>query len=363
MSTVLCTGRHAMRASLLCVWAVCFCILIVSVGTGGCQARANPGHCDVRDLFVSDGKLACDLILAGSPGQVMTRYETRRNAETAEVIVFVKPRVHGRMADAFRRLEISIPPPIERVVLTDGQQVREIWHRAGTFEEACRVLETTALGTPVGEIERRLSLTPPAKTYLGAGTYHDRIFRYERQDGLRLLIGLRQRPTDCTDSDFLYLGHHTVGMGDRVWSRWATEDDVFESRTHDGLSAATQPAPKVTAPARAVEDFDQITIACSFVWGDDLLPILGFRDPSGKPQAVYAVGYVLNRSGDMAYVKARISAAWSQLSGSCEVSVGLVPPKESAAEPFVVLFRNLVRERIDLSKVTPTVELVDVRFK
>lgn len=263
-----------MQARSLSIRGMHSCALVASIVLVGCQTRANPEHFDVRDLVVTEAKLTCDLILVGSPSQVMTRYEARTSAGTVEVTVFVQPRAHARMDDSFRRLEIPVPPSIERVVLTDGQQIREIWHRPGTFETACRVLETSPLGTRLEEIERRLSLPPPTKTYLGSGTYHDRIFRYEREDGLTLLIGLRQQLIYCTDSEFLYLGHHTVGMGDKVWSRWATENDVFESRSHDGSRAATQPAPRVAAPARAVEDFDQITIVCFFVWGGDPEPVL-----------------------------------------------------------------------------------------
>lgn len=104
-------------------------MLLPSVFVFGCQRRANPNHFDIRDLVVTEDKLTCELILAGSPGQVMSRYETKTEDRTAAVVVFVKTRLNGRMDDAFRRLEVPIAEATERVVITDGEQARELWHR------------------------------------------------------------------------------------------------------------------------------------------------------------------------------------------------------------------------------------------
>jgi len=104
-------------------------MLLSSFFVFGCQRRANPNHFDILDLVVTKDQLTCELILAGSPGQVMSRYETKTEDGTAAVIVFVKTRLNGRMDDAVRRLEVSIAEATERVVITDGERVRELWHR------------------------------------------------------------------------------------------------------------------------------------------------------------------------------------------------------------------------------------------
>ncbi|MCX5653434.1 MAG: hypothetical protein NTY65_02115 [Planctomycetota bacterium] len=104
--------------------------------------------------------------------------------------------------------------------------------RTDAFEEACAIIRDMPLGTEVREIESQLHLPKPNKTYMGSGLYHFRVFRYVRDDGLFLEIGLRQA-SDDQDYDngrFEYVGHHTIATKDRIWKRWVYEDGLIEYR-------------------------------------------------------------------------------------------------------------------------------------
>jgi hypothetical protein len=104
--------------------------------------------------------------------------------------------------------------------------------RTDSFEEACATLRDMPLGTEVREIESRLRLPKPNKTYMGSSLYQFRVFRYVRDDGLFLEIGLRQVSGDreYDTGRFEYVGHHTIAAKDRIWKRWVYEDGLIEYR-------------------------------------------------------------------------------------------------------------------------------------
>jgi hypothetical protein len=110
----------------------------------GCESPGRPGDFDLENLVVSDGTLTCDLILARSSGQVMSRYTTSTDKRDIDVTVFVAPRMHGRHGDAVRKLRVPISPTTMRVLLTDGERQREIWRRrnASANGDSPEVFET-----------------------------------------------------------------------------------------------------------------------------------------------------------------------------------------------------------------------------
>jgi hypothetical protein len=98
--------------------------------------------------------------------------------------------------------------------------------RHSAFDETCEMLERTPVGTEIREIERLLSLPPPAKTFVGSSLYPNRIFRYIGNDGLFIEIGLYQRGEvqDYPQGRFEYIGHHSIASASRIWKRWVWDD-------------------------------------------------------------------------------------------------------------------------------------------
>jgi len=100
------------------------------------------------------------------------------------------------------------------------------------FDVACETLERMPIGTEIREIEINLSLPAPTKTYVGSSLYPHRTFRYLREDGLFLEIGLFQSEdgAEYPEGRFFYLGHHTVSAGNGIWKRWVYTDGPIEFR-------------------------------------------------------------------------------------------------------------------------------------
>jgi len=104
--------------------------------------------------------------------------------------------------------------------------------RNDAFSEACGIVAELPEGTDVHDLEARLGLAKPTETLVGTPQYLDRIFRYERDDGLEVEVGIRQTSpeADYDSGQFIYLGHYTIALGDQVWQRWQYADGSLNYR-------------------------------------------------------------------------------------------------------------------------------------
>jgi hypothetical protein len=136
---------------------------LVSLGCViGCESPGRPSDFDLENVVVSDDTLTCDLILARSTGQVMSRYSTSTDDRDVDVTVFVATRLHGRHGDAFRKLRVPISPTTMRILLTDGERQREIWRRrnASANNDSPEVFETEPVWLFRSDLPIKYSYSP-----------------------------------------------------------------------------------------------------------------------------------------------------------------------------------------------------------
>jgi len=104
--------------------------------------------------------------------------------------------------------------------------------RTDPFSDACGIVAQLPEGLDLHEVEARLRLTKPTESLVGTSKYLDRIFRYERGDGLQVELGARQTSAeaDYDSGQFAYLGHHTVALGQKIWQHWHYTDGPLDYR-------------------------------------------------------------------------------------------------------------------------------------
>ena len=107
-----------------------------------------------------------------------------------------------------------------------------------------------------------------------------------------------------------------------------------------------------------------IYMECRCVLGTDLAKTLQVSEDLLRNNALYAVGYIANRSGKSAYVEGRVIAMDGQgVIGEGLVSVALVAPNETTVEPFVVKVCNLLSHDMRLDEIRTEFIIDDVKYK
>jgi hypothetical protein len=106
-----------------------------------------------------------------------------------------------------------------------------------------------------------------------------------------------------------------------------------------------------------------ISVECHFARGNEVARMFGFPGEYGNNNGVYAFGFVRNRNVRTAYAKIRISASDAIPGGECELDASLVAPNNAGGQPFLARISNLVDSKVDVGKIAPKTEVLEVIFK
>jgi hypothetical protein len=108
---------------------------------------------------------------------------------------------------------------------------------------------------------------------------------------------------------------------------------------------------------------NEISVDCKLIRGRDLARTFGFPQKFGKDDAVYAFGFVRNATGKTAYVRFSLDGGDTIPGETAEVTVGMIPPRGRAGEPFLVRLTNLVSDDVHVDEIKPVIHILETRYK